>query len=404
MIQRIGVHTIRRGVVWGCLLAGILVSISFAQEPLVGHVIVPLRDARSGEGEVEAVEGLGSTLANELTALFIDHIPEQSEIRILEQDVITMALDEAGMEQMGLITRSQAAEIGNILGADYVWYGSYSIYGGQITTQLALWSLHTGTAVSGMSVRIDKYPFVADLDHIQAIACVLFQEMFKAATGADCGFGCPSITREGIPLPKVIVIETPQPIGDFLVSPRINYSSVKLAAVNNVVERARQTQGLSMDDISWSPVYGLRAGYSFASGLEGVVSFEYLRTASDASATSGTSVSVSSMAFMGGLAYHLKVGGIKFMLEGRGGWQTALLDVEDPSDVLDCPDQVSGNGIGFEFLLSARAPLLPGIMLHAQVGYRGADLPTATMRLPQIDLTGLSVGIGFDITFIGGSQ
>ena len=65
---------------------------------------------------------------------------------------------------------------------------------------------------------------------------------------------------------------------------------------------------------------------------------------------------------------------------------------------------VSGNGIGFEFLLAIRAPLLPGVKLHAQVGYRGADLPSATMRLPQIDLTGLSLGVGFDITFIRGDQ
>ena len=394
--------TVWRVAVGVCLLMAILALAIHADEPLVGHVIVPLRDARSEDGESESVEGLGSTLASELTALFIDHLPEESEIRILEQDVITMALDEAGMEQMGLITRSQAAEIGNILGADYVWYGSYSIYSGQITMQLALWSLHTGAAVSGMAVQIDKHPFVEDIDYIRAIACVLFQEMYKATTGSECAIGCPSITREGIPLPRVIVIETPQPIGDFLLSPRVLYSSVKLSAVNNVVERARQTQGLYMKDIRWSPVYGLRAGYSFASGLEGVFSFEYLGTKSNAGPGDSTSVAVSSTAFMGGLAYHLRIAGIEIMLEGRGGWQAALLVVNDPSDVLDCPDQVAGSGIGFEFLASLRLPLLPGVTLHGQVGYRGADLSTATMRLPQIDLTGIAFGIGLDITFLGG--
>ncbi|MBE0635524.1 hypothetical protein IH601_05970, partial [Candidatus Bipolaricaulota bacterium] len=118
---------------------------------LVGHVIVPLRNTQSLAED--AATGLGSTLASELTALFIDYIPEESEIRILEQDVITLAFDEAGLEQMGLITRSQAAQIGDILGADYVWYGSYSVVGGHISVQIALWSLHTGAAVSGMAVR-----------------------------------------------------------------------------------------------------------------------------------------------------------------------------------------------------------------------------------------------------------
>jgi hypothetical protein len=107
---------------------------------------------------------------------------------------------------------------------------------------------------------------------------------------------------------------------------------------------------------------------------------------------------------MGGLAYHLKVGSLRVMLEARGGWQTAVLRVSDPSDALDCPDNVSGSGLGFEFLASLRLPLLPGVTLNGQVSYRGADLSTATMRLPQIDLSGMAFGIGFDITFLGGWQ
>jgi hypothetical protein len=252
-----------------------------------------------------------------------------------------------------------------------------------------------------MAVRIDKYPYVEDLTYIHSIACALFQEMYKVSIGSEYLVGCPSIEREGFKLP-VVVVEVPQPIGDLLISPRVLYSSVKLAAVNNVIERARQTQGLYMQDIRWAPIFGLRAGYSFASGLEGVASFEYLMAEAETGVSDGTSVVASSTAVMGGLAYHLKVGGARIMLEARGGWQTALLSVEDPGNALDCPDRVAGNGLGFEFLGSIRVPLIPGITLHGQIGYRGADLSTGTMRLPQIDLSGISFGIGVDITFIGG--
>ncbi len=381
----------------------ICVAVPLAAEdaPLEGHAIVPLRDSSMVESRDEIAGVLGRTVASELTALFIKYLPDTSSIQIVDQEKITWALDEAGMEMVGVVTHAEAADIGDILSADYVWYGSYTIIGDEISVRIALWSMHTGSAVSGMSVRISDYSFVEDTDHMRAIACSLFEKMYEAVTGEAIEVNCVETSSRFIDLP-VVVVQVPFPMGELLVVPFANVATAKLSAVNNVIDRANGTAGINMGAMRWALSGGLRAGYSFAGGLEAIATVTYLHANAHAGASAATSMTVTSSAVLGGIAYHIRVSELEVILEALGGWYGALLDVTDHPGVLDCPDHVAGNGIGFEFSISAMFSVLDAVNLHVRVGYRGADLATASTRLPRIDLTGITLGLGLSITFGGG--
>jgi hypothetical protein len=387
----------------GPLLALMLLALSSAAQtqPPDGHAILPLRDSSVVETEETAGSILGRTVASELTALFIKHLPDTSLIRIVDQEMITKTLDEAGMEMLGLVTHAQAADIGDILSADYVWYGSYTFIGDEISVRIALWSMHTGSAVSGTSIRISDYSFVEDPAHMQAMACSLFEKMYEAVTGEAIEVDCIEASSTSIDWP-IVVVQVPFPMGELLVVPFANVATAKLSAVNNVIDRANGTAGINMGSMRWALSGGLRAGYSFAGGLEAIATATFLHANAHAGASAATSMTVTSSAVMGGVAYHLRVSELEVILEALGGWQGALLDVTDHSNVLDCPDHVAGHGIGFEFSASAMFSVLPGVNLQARLGYRGADLATASTRLPRIDLTGITLGVGLGITF-GGS-
>ena len=367
-----------------------------------GILIAPLEDDRAVGDETPAEFGI--VLSKKLTALFALYLPEDSNIEMLDRDVLAMTLDEEALVLKDVVTRDNAEDVGELLGADYVWYGSYSLHGSQIQGQLGLWSLHTAQIEDQSVVLIEPAEFVDDAAYVEALACRLFYEMYRITVGVPPPIECAEVSPFGLPLPRIIVVETPFPVGELLVAPHVTVAGVKLAAVNNVIEHARRTEGLVMDDIRWSPGVGLRAGYSFAGGLEGVAALEFGRAYAHAGLSGNVSMTISSTGILAGLAYHMRVSGIELMLEARGGWQGALLDVVDHWGVLDCPSQVAGQGIGFEVLVSLEASVLPGLTVHAQIGYRGADLATASMRLPRIDLTGPTLRIGLGMSFGGRSS
>ena len=369
----------------------------------IGYAIVPLRDSRASELKEESIPGLGRTIANELRASFIEHLPKDSSIRIVKEELVDMALDELGLEQLGLVKHSDVMKVGEIVGADYVWYGDYSYVAGDITIHLALWSLRTGAAVSGTSVKIENYFFADRQDYIQAIACSLFKEMYEITLGSAPQIECSALSSEGITLPDVIVIQIPFPMGYLLSLARISLTGVKMGFANNIIEEARARSHIKMQDIRWATEVDLRLGYAFMGGMEIIGGVKYITATTDAGASANISLSLSSTALLAGLAYHLKVSGIEVVLEARGGWGGARLSKRDQFGLLDCPALVAGQGIAFEASAMINIPISSTWSIHTIVGYRGADLSTPLLTMPKLDLSGVILGLSLGAT-IGGTR
>jgi len=382
------------------LLALAAILPCLAASGATGLLIAPLQDDRATDAGISSEFGL--VLSKKLTALFALYLPGDSGIEVIDRDVQALSLDEEALVLKEIVTRENAGSVGELMGADYVWYGSYSLHGSTIQGQLGLWSLHTGRVEDRSVVLIEPAEFVDDAAYVEALACRLFYEMYQVMLAEPPPIECTTIAASGLPLPRIVVVEAPFPTGDLRIASHVTYAGVKLSAINNVIEHARRTEGLLMDPIRWSPGLGLRAGYSFAAGLEGVAAVEFGRAYAHAGLSGNVAITVTSTGILAGLAYHMRVSGVELTAEARGGWQGALMDVFDQWGVLDCPAQVAGQGIAFEALLSVEAPLPAGLSVHGQVGYRGADLATASMRLPRIDLSGLLFRLGVGLTFGGG--
>lgn len=363
--------------------------------------IVPFKDTRMQEGSEEAVPGLGATIASQLTALFVQHLPPDSSISMIDQDVITMALDQAGMAEMGLIDADSAARVGEILDANYVWYGDYSVWGANIMIQATLWTLPSASAQHGYVVRIPESQFIPDTEFINALVCQLFCQMYAIIVGEEPSISCPEISSSGLPLPKVIVVQAPFPTGNLRTSVRVGIGSVRMGAVNNVIVDANEVHSIAMDELRWAYEADIRAGYTFMPGIEVLGVIKYIGANRDAGGSANVSLTVSSIAIMTGVAYHLKLAGIELIVEGRTGWNSANLLKRDQFGYLDCPARIAGNGISFESSISASVPINPVWSAQGVLSYRGMQLPSTTITIPTLDFSGFSLGVSITATFGG---
>lgn len=383
-----------------CVFFSTLVNFSAEGEEM-RLAIVPFEDTRIQEGGEETVPGLGTTIASQLTALFVQHLPPGSGVSMIDQDVITMALDQAGMAEMGLIDADSAARVGEILDANYVWYGDYSVWGANIMIQATLWTLRSASARHGYVVRIPESQFIPDTEFINALVCQLFCRMYVIIVGEEPSISCPEISPSGLPLPKVIIVQAPFPTGNLCTSVRVGIGSVRMGAVNNIIVDANEVHSIVMNELRWAYEADIRAGYTFVPGLEVLGGIKYLGANRDAGGSANVSLTVSSIALMTGVAYHLRLAGIEFILEGRAGWNSANLLKRDQFGYLDCPARIAGNGISFESSISASMAINPVWSVQGVLSYRGMELPSTTISIPTLDFSGLSLGVSITATFGG---
>lgn len=386
-------------------LVVLIVSLTPASYPAQSEemrlAIVPFKDTRSSESGEETVPGLGTTIASNLTTLFVEHLQASSGISIIDQEVVTMALNQAGMAEMGLIDADSAAKVGEILDANYVWYGGYSIWGANIMIQATLWTLRSALAKHGCVVRIPESPFIPDTEFINALVCQLFYQMYAIIVGEEPSISCPEISSSGLPLPKVIVIQAPFPMGNLCASARVGIGSARMGAVNNIIVDANEVHSITMEEIRWTYETDIRAGYTFIPGLEVIAGIKYLQANRNAGGSANVSLAVSSIAIMTGVAYHLRLAGIELIVEGRAGWSSANLLKRDQSGYLDCPARIVGSGISFESSISASVPISPVWSIQGVLSYRGMDLPSTTITVPTLDFSGFSLGLSITATFGG---
>jgi hypothetical protein len=364
--------------------------------------IAPFKSTLGPEEQSESVAGLGATIAAKLTTLFVQKLRADSDVIIISGDVVSMAWDQAGLAQMGLVDSEHAAKLGEILQANFVWCGTYALTGQEITVEATLWSIQRGAAEPGFVAVVPRSAFVADLESIDALSCALFSKMYELIEGERASITCPGVLPSGKLLPKVIVIEAPFPVGQVSATVRVGLTTVGMGIVNNIITTATELNpSLELDEIGWAYEADFRAGYGFAPGLDATAGVKLLQASRNAGGSANVSLEVSAVSALLGLSYHFRVGDVELAAEGRAGWASGQLYKNDQWGYLPCPAMAATGGMAFEAALTASLPLNPSWSLDVGISYKGMGLTGPFVEVPMLDFSGVGLRVAMSATLGG---
>lgn len=359
--------------------------------------IVPFRATLGLEDPLGSTPDLGATIAAKLTTLFVQHLRPDSDVVIISNDVVEMAWNQAGMAQMGLVSKEHAARLGEVLQANFVWCGTYTLVGSEVSVEATLWSIERGAAEPGYVAAVPRTLFVPDLENIDALSCALFSKMYELVLGERPPFSCPGVLSSGTLLPKVVVIVAPFPVGQISVTARAGLTTVGMGIVNNVITTAEELNpGLELDEITWAYEADFCAGYGFAPGLDATVGVKLLQAKRNAGASVNVALEVSSVSALAGLTYHFRLAGVDVAVEGRAGWAGGKLLKNDQWGYLACPALAAAGGMAFEVAVTAGFHIDPTWSLDVGIAYRGMGLSGPFLELPLLDFGG--VGLRISVT------
>lgn len=99
-------------------------------------------------------EGQGMPVSETLTLSerFRTEIANTGAVRLIERKLLEKIMEEQGLQQSGCTTTECAAEVGQLLGAQFMINGSIGLIGNTYTIDVKMISVETGAAVSSRSV------------------------------------------------------------------------------------------------------------------------------------------------------------------------------------------------------------------------------------------------------------
>lgn len=99
-------------------------------------------------------EGQGMPVYETLTLSerFRTEIANTGAVRLIERKLLEKIMDEQGLQQSGCVTAECAAEVGQLLGAQFMVNGSIGLIGNTYTIDIKMFSVETGASVSSKNV------------------------------------------------------------------------------------------------------------------------------------------------------------------------------------------------------------------------------------------------------------
>lgn len=91
-----------------------------------------VRISISTETGTDSAKILASRQSGLLSNKLITFFTQSNEVTVVEREKMREIMDEIGLKDSGLVTPAAAQEIGKLLGADFLIFGSISIYDGEV--------------------------------------------------------------------------------------------------------------------------------------------------------------------------------------------------------------------------------------------------------------------------------
>ena len=377
-----------------CFLFPVVIAflgVIFLTSPCVGEVeisrlaVFPFVNADIPSDDPESIVGLGTMLASRLTTLFAQKC---EEIRVVSQTVLKEVIRQQGMSDMGLLDASRIPEIGAIADADHFWTGTYKRSGSGISVDAILWSVEEAAAVEAVNVRLQWF-FPSRPGHVEALSCKLFSRMYQ----------------EMFSLPSQIECSAPSLLGELVAAARIGAGSVRMSSLNNVIRQANVKNGIQIPELTWMPNTCVSIGYIVIPDLfTAFAEIEYLWASRNAGSTGNVSLECTAVIPRLALEWQIAVPWeteAQLFVRGAAGWASVRMEKRDVSGLLNCPARVLGNGLSYDVTVGAGFVLGNSWRLQIEGSYKGCSVPTTSVRLPTLDLSGVRAEVTFEVVFGG---
>jgi TolB-like protein len=144
-------------VVAAGLLLGAVAPPGAAQQPTLA--VLDLNDGGSLGPDAQNLTGLGKGIAAMLTT----EMSRNPRVRMVERDRIRALLDEQRLAVSGMADQSSAIQVGRLLGAQYMLFGSYTDVYGQLRMDVRVVEVETGRLVRAQEITAPRENLLASV-------------------------------------------------------------------------------------------------------------------------------------------------------------------------------------------------------------------------------------------------
>ncbi len=223
----------------------LLLSITFALSAQTGKKVAVL----TPEGSV--MESIKNIVREEISNAIVN-TPNYS---VVERSMIEKVLEESRFQQGGLVDDAQISELGRMMGADYVCYGSISGIGNNYYMSLKMVDVVTARVIMQRTGSTQE-----GLNDIVSVTENLAYQLVNI-TGRELSAPQPTAQRTTIPGSKMIVLVGVRPDpGDPVARKISDYLSSQLSAKYSVVVSSNPITG-TVRTICSNAVKNHKAGY-----------------------------------------------------------------------------------------------------------------------------------------------
>ena len=145
------------------LAAGLVApQVASAQDTRPGVAVMPFSDGGSYGQDKEDFEALSVGLQD----MLLTELAFNDQLRVVERGRIRDLLQELALDESGKVDASSAAEVGKLVGARYMIFGSFIDWYGDFRLNVRVVSVETGEIVKVDRARDDRenlFPMVVEL-------------------------------------------------------------------------------------------------------------------------------------------------------------------------------------------------------------------------------------------------